>query len=115
VEAPAEVVRRFREAFNARDLDAFLTLVTEDVVFRNPLGKAERGLDAARDFLAHNEQMGVSVEQDGAELVDGQRVVVPTLMRLGDGTTLAAAGIFEVRDGRVASFQAVMDRASVGL
>ncbi len=45
--------------------------------------------------------MGVFVEQEGAERQDGQRVAVPVLMRMTDGTELRA-GIFEFAEGKVA-------------
>ena len=112
---PAEVVRRMNEAFNARDREGFLGLLTEDVEFRNPLGKTMRGSEAASEFWDANVQQGVFVEQDGAERVDGQQVAVPTIMRMADGTELRSAGVFEVRDGKIAHFRVVMDRAAVGL
>lgn len=60
-------------------------------------------------------EMGVFVEQDGAEREDGQRVAVPALMRMADGTELRAAAIFDFAEGKVALFQVVMDRAATGL
>ena len=112
---PAEVVRRMREAFNARDRDGFLALLTDDVEFRNPLGNTVCGSAAASEFWDANMRAGVFVEQDGAERVDGQQVAVPTIMRMADGTELRSAGIFEVRDDKIAQFHVVMDRAAAGL
>ena len=112
---PAEVVRRMNEAFNARDRDGFLGLLSEDVEFRNPLGKTMRGPEAASKFWDANVQEGVFVEQDGAERVDGQQVAVPTITRMADGTELRSAAVFEVTDGKIALFHVVMDRAAVGL
>jgi hypothetical protein len=108
-------VLRLTEAFNARDREGFLGLLADDVEFRNPMGKGARGMDAATEFWRANEEMGVFVEQDGPERVDGERVVVPVVMRMGDGTQLVAAGVFDVRDGKVALFWVVMNRAEVGL
>jgi hypothetical protein len=53
--------------------------------------------------------------QDGAERVDGERVALPTIMRMADGTALRCAGVFEIRDGKVAVFCVMMNRADVGL
>jgi len=92
-----------------------LALLADDVEFRGPMGKAMHGLNGANLFWDANDEMGVYVEQDGAERQDGQRVAVPVLMRMADGTELRAAGIFEVAEGKVALFQVVMDRAAAGL
>lgn len=113
--APAEVVRRLTEAFNGRDRDGFLGLLSDDVEFRTPMGKSMHGLLAAKEFWRANEERGVFVEQDGAERVDGARVTLPTIMRTADGTELRCAGVFEIRDGKVAVFCVMMNRADVGL
>jgi hypothetical protein len=115
VSAPAEVVRRLTEAFNGRDRDGFLGLLADDVEFRSPMGKAMHGLAAAKEFWRANEERGVFVEQDGAERIDGERVALPTIMRMADGTGLRCAGVFEIRDGKVAVFCVMMTRADTGL
>ena len=115
VSAPAEVVRRLTEAFNGRDRDGFLGLLADDVEFRTPMGTAMHGLAAAKEFWRANEERGVFVEQDGAERVDGERVTLPTIVRTADGTELRCAGVFEIRDGKVAVFCVMMNRADAGL
>ena len=112
---PVEVVGRMQQAFNARDHGGFLGLMADDVEFRNPMGNSMYGLAGAEEFMQANEQMGVHVETDGTEHVDGERVAVPIIMRMADGTELSSAGVFVVRDGKIALFWVVMDRASVGL
>lgn len=112
---PPEVVRRWIEAFNARDLTGFLALATADLEIRNPLGNAFRGAGGAREFLTKNEEMDVRVVQDGQAHIDGNRVVVPTVMRMSDGTEIRSAGVFELRGGRVARLHIVIDRSAVGL
>jgi hypothetical protein len=62
---PADVVRQLIDAFNARDIERLLAVVSDDLEIRNPLGKAVRGLAGARGFIKANEQIGVFVEQDG--------------------------------------------------
>ena len=113
--APVEVVRRLTEAFNGRDRDGFLGLLADDVEFRTPMGTSMHALSAAKEFWRENEEQGVFVEQDGAERVDGERVALPTIMRMADGTALRCAGVFEIRDGKVAVFCVMMNRADVGL
>jgi ketosteroid isomerase-like protein len=112
---PVEVVRRMQQAFNARHHEGFLGLMAEDVEFRNPMGNSKFGLATAQEFMRANEEMGVHVETDGKERVDDDRVAVPIIMRMADGTELSAAAVFDVRDAKISLFWVVMDRASVGL
>jgi hypothetical protein len=112
--APADVVRQLIDAFNARDIERFFALVSDDLEIRTPLGKAVRGLAGAREFMKANDQMGVFVEQDGAERVDGTEVAVPPIMRMSDGTELRSTGLFEVRESKVARLRILMDRAAAG-
>ena len=113
--APADAVRRLIEAFNARDLAALLALTTDDIEIRNPLGNALRGAEGVREFLRKNEEMGVHVEQDGPAHVDGDRVAVPTVMRLSFRTEMRSAGVFDRRGGKVTGLSIVMDRTLAGL
>jgi limonene-1,2-epoxide hydrolase len=112
---PLEIVRGFTNAFNKRDQDSFLALLTADVEVRNPLGNSTTGHEAAKQFLAANTHLGVYVEPDGPERVDGNHVALPVHMRMGDGTELHPAGVFDIRDDKIARFSVVMDRAAAGL
>jgi hypothetical protein len=113
--APADAVRRLIEAFNARDLAAFLALTTDDIEIRNPLGNALRGAEGVREFLRKNEEMGVHVEQDGSARIDGNEVALPTVMRMSHGTEIRSAGVFALRGGKVARLHIVIDRGAAGL
>jgi hypothetical protein len=113
--AETDVVRQFMDAYNARDVDRFLALATDDIEIRNPLGNAVHGIEGAREFLSKNEQMGVLVQQDGRARIDGNQIAIPAVMRLRSGTELRSAGVFEVRDGRVARLWILTDRAAAGL
>jgi hypothetical protein len=44
-------VRRLIDAFNTRDVDRFLALVTDGMEIWNPLGNAMHGVEGAREFL----------------------------------------------------------------
>ena len=115
VSAPAEVVRRLTEAFNGRDRDGFLGLLADDVEFRTPMGTAMHGLAAAKGVLAGKRGTGRARRAGRRTGVDGERVALPTIMRMADGTELRCAGVFEIRDGKVAVFCVMMTRADVGL
>ena len=113
---PLEIARTFNDAFNARDQERFLALLADDVEISNPLGNRSTAHEGGQQFLAANIHLGVHVEPDGPERVDGQRVAVPVILRMGDGTELRPAGVFDVRDdGKIARFAVVMDRAAAGL
>jgi hypothetical protein len=103
------------DAFNARDVDRFLALATDDIEIRNPLGNAVHGIEGAREFVSKNEQMGVFVQQDGPARIDGNQVAIPAVMRLGNGTEIRSAGVFDVRDGQVARLRILTDRTAAGL
>ena len=112
--APADAVRRLIEAFNARDLAAFLALTTEDIEIRNSLGNARHGAEGVREFLRENEQMGVQVEQDGSARIEGNEVALPAVMRMSNGTEIRSTGVFELRGGKVARLRIVIDRGAAG-
>lgn len=108
--APAELARRFMEAFNARDLDGVRALVTEDAEFRNRTGRSFRGYDGVRDVLRAAEDAALTLARAGEESIDGGggRVTVPVHVQLGRDR-LPGTAVFEVRDGRIAAFEVIRD------
>jgi hypothetical protein len=113
---PLVVVRLLTVAVDARDGDALLRLVTEDVEVADEHGAvAGRGHDGALAWLRDNERAGVRIERDGAEAVSEGRVVAPVLLRLSGGLELRAAAVVDVRGARAARIAIVADRAAAGL
>jgi dihydroneopterin aldolase len=113
---PLVPLRLLTAALDARDPDALLRLVTEDVeVADERAAVAGRGRDGVLAWLRENERAGVRIERDGAEAVTAGRVVAPVLLRLGDGRELRAAAVVDVRGARVARIAIVADRAAAGL
>ncbi len=105
-----DVVERFNEALNARDIDAVMVLMTDDCLFENtspfPDGEVFRGQEAVRAFwteLAKTPGMRFDMEE---AVVAGDRVT--TRWRYSwanaDGTEGHVRGIdlFRIRDGKVA-------------
>jgi hypothetical protein len=93
----AETLRETYRAFNARDIDAVLTLLTPDVDWPNAWeGGRVVGHDAVRDYWTrqwaeidpHVEPLRIEEREDGRVAVEVHAVV-----RARDGTTLS--------DGRV--------------
>jgi steroid delta-isomerase-like uncharacterized protein len=112
-----QLIQDYYDALNARDVDGFLALLTEDVVHDTQQGARESGKAAFRAFLSRTGRcyeekvvdlfvmtspdgtraaaeftlLGVYVEtEDGLPEAEGQRYSRP------------AGAFFEIRDGRVA-------------
>jgi ketosteroid isomerase-like protein len=105
-----DVVNRFGDALNAKDIDAVMALMTDDCLFENtspfPDGEAFRGQDAVRAFwteLAKTPGMHFETEE---AIVAGDRVT--TRWRYSwtnpDGTEGHVRGtdLFKISDGKVA-------------
>lgn len=104
-----QLTQRFTDAFNARDLDALLELVTDDVAFRSRTGADLSGEDGARELLRAAEDARVSLEPDDApQTEDDGRVTLPVQVHTGRDQIHGTA-VFEVRDGRIAAFEVVPD------
>ena len=112
-----ELIRRYYAAFNAQDMDTFLSLLTDDVVHDINQGGREIGRDA---FVAFMQRMNASYREQIADIVvmvsdDGTRAaaeftVLGEYLKTDEGLPqangqqyrLPAGAFFEVRDGRVA-------------
>ena len=115
--AAAAVVAAYYAAFNARDMDAFLALVTDDVVHDINQGEREIGISSFRAFMA---RMNESYSELLVDLVvmphpEGTRVaaefvVLGTYLKADRGLPAArgqeyrlpAGAFFDIRDGKVA-------------
>ncbi|HYK28296.1 MAG TPA: nuclear transport factor 2 family protein [Streptosporangiaceae bacterium] len=101
-----EVIERFHEALNRRDLGALSDLITDDCIFDAtspaPDGTRHIGrqavLDACREFFAGSATTHFEMEEMfGA----GDRVIVRWLYSWGDGH-VRGVDVLRVRAGRVA-------------
>lgn len=116
-EQTRKLIERYYAAFNAGDMDAFLGMLTEDVVHDVNQGLREHGRDA---FAAFMQRMNRSYREQIADLVvlaepSGRRAAAEFTV-LGEylatdaglpeanGQTyrLPAGAFFELRDGKVA-------------
>jgi hypothetical protein len=101
------VALRFIDAFNSRDLDALLQVITDDAEFRRLDGAPLHARDGARALLAAADDLDVSlvllrgddVEEDGGRV----RLTVPVRELIGPDDIERTAE-FELRDGRVRAF-----------
>jgi hypothetical protein len=106
---PEELLRSMYAAFNARDIDAVLATMTDDVDWPNAWeGGRLRGPEAVRDYWTrqwaaidpHVDPVDVGPLREGRVAVDVEQVV-----RDLDGEVVASGGVVHVytlRDGLVA-------------
>jgi ketosteroid isomerase-like protein len=111
----AEIVRRFVAALNAGDLDAAMALCDESVVYINPDDAAEPGTRtgqaefrlAVEGLLATFEGFNTAIED--MKVIGDEVVVVGRSTGTGRLSGIpfnqARSHLFEVRDGRIASFR----------
>ena len=112
-----DTIRAYYDAFNAQDMDAFLALLTDDVVHDINQGERQVGKDVFAAFMAHmnhcyREQltdMVVMASDDGTRasaefIVNGEYLATDEGLPQANGQTyrLPAGAFFEIRDGKVA-------------
>lgn len=102
-----EVVERYLEAYNEKDLDGILALYAEDASMEDPVGSEPRsGRAAIREFYEHGFAMGAKVALDGGIRCAGDSVAFPMRASLGD-TTIEIIDVFDLdSDGRIARMRA---------
>jgi ketosteroid isomerase-like protein len=100
------VIDHFNEVFNAHDVDAIMSMMTDDVVFENtspaPDGSRYEGQAAVRGFW---EEFFTSSPEAVFEAEDifvaGDRCLVRWVYSWSDGH-IRGVDVFKVRDGKVA-------------
>ena len=110
---PAEVVTTFIQAVTRRDFDAAFELVTDDLEYDNVPVPSIHGATQAREwleaFLAHVEETEWIVRRIVA---DGDTVFTERTDRFlmsGRWIDLPVAGVFELRDGKIALWRDYFD------
>ncbi|MEN9726803.1 MAG: hypothetical protein RL434_1169 [Pseudomonadota bacterium] len=111
------LIQRYYAAFNAGDMETFLSLLTDDVAHDINQGKREVGKAAFGDFMTHMNRcyrerlvdMVIMASDDGSRAsaeftVLGEYLVTDEGLPPARGQTyrLPAGAFFEVREGRVA-------------
>ena len=109
-----QVVNAFMAAFDRKDLDGALALVTDDCYYDNvPLGDM-RGREKMREFLAPivagNEPVKFEVLRQAA----GDKVVmnerIDRFVMSGKQVALPVSGVFEVVDGKISFWRDYFDK-----
>jgi len=111
------LIERYYAAFNAADMDTFLSLLREDVVHDINQGESETGKAAFAAFMQHmnrcyRERLEdiVVMANDGGSRAAAEFVVNGEYLATDEGLPeargqryrLPAGAFFEIRDGRVA-------------
>lgn len=111
------LIRAYYDAFNARDTERFLALLTDDVAHDINQGTRENGVDAFRHFLARMDRcyretitdLVVFTEASGTRAA-AEFTVHGTYLQADEGLppargqtyVLPAGAFFTIREGRVA-------------
>ena len=116
-EAARDLIVRYYAAFNAKDMDTFLSLLTEDVVHDINQGERETGKAAFAAFMErmnrHYREQLVDITvmaAPGGARAAAEFVVLGEYLLADDGLPPAsgqtyrpnAGAFFEIRDGKVA-------------
>jgi ketosteroid isomerase-like protein len=104
-----DLIDRFFEALNSRDLESFRELLAENVEFRMPQGKTLRGADEAQAIIAAAEKIDLRLSATGEPQVEGHTVRVPVQESTHGRDSIEGTAEFELRDGRVAAFHVATD------
>lgn len=112
-----ETIRAYYRAFNAGDMEAFLALLTDDVVHDINQGERQVGKAAFANFMEHMNRcygeeltdMVIMASEDGRRgaaefVVNGVYLATDEGLPEAKGQkyALAAGAFFELRDGKVA-------------
>lgn len=113
----ATTIRAYYDAFNAGDMDRFLSLLTDDVAHDINQGARQTGKEAFAKFMDHMNRcykeeltdMVIMVNEDGTRgaaefIVNGTYLATDEGLPQANGQTyrLPAGAFFEIRDGKVA-------------
>jgi limonene-1,2-epoxide hydrolase len=111
---PEQVVNAFMAAFDRKDLDGALALVTDDCYYDNvPLGDM-RGREKMREFLAPIVAGNEPVQFEVLRQAAGDKVVmnerIDRFVMNGKPVALPVSGVFEVVDGKISFWRDYFDK-----
>jgi len=114
---PLEVVHAFMAAAEKRDYDAAMDLLTDDVEYQNMPLPAVHGKAAVRETLeallalCTGSEWVVHRELASGDLVMNERT--DRFLLKGEWVDLPVAGVFELRDGRIALWRDYFDLPTI--
>ena len=115
VEDPETIIREFCASWPERSVDRFLDFFTEDAVYHNMPLEPVTGKNGIREVL----NLFLAAQEIEAEVVHlaarGNLVFTERIdrFRFGDKRVeLPCAGVFEIRDGKIAAWRDYFDLAT---
>ena len=115
VEDPETIIREFCASWPERSVDRFLDFFTEDAVYHNMALEPVTGKNGIREVL----NLFLPAQEIQAEVVHlaarGNLVFTERIdrFRFGDKrVALPCAGVFEIRDGKIAAWRDYFDLAT---
>lgn len=101
-ESPEAIVQRQLNAYNARNIDAFLNTYADDIkLYEYPNKLLSEGKDAMRKnyegFFKNTSNLYCEIEN---RIVQGNTIIDKEKVRAGN-TTLNAVAVYEVADGKI--------------
>jgi limonene-1,2-epoxide hydrolase len=113
VDANEQLVRDFCKAFSRRDLDEILGYFTDDAVYHNIPMTAATGKDEIRAVLEMFVPDSPEIEFSMLNVAASGSVVfterVDRMSIGGNRVAVPVAGVFEVRDGKIAAWRDYFD------
>ena len=115
-QTPGEIVTALIKANEACDIDALLAVLTEDALYENVPMSPLKGHDEIKGMLAGFLGSAKKVEWEVLHQVEQGDVVMNERVdrfEMSDGKAIAlrVAGVFEIRDGKVAVWRDYFDLA----
>jgi limonene-1,2-epoxide hydrolase len=113
---PESTVRSFCAAWSRRSIDELLGWFTEDAVYHNIPVPPVSGLDGIREVLHMFVPPASSIEFEVINIASRGNVVfterVDRFTIGGNRIALPVAGVFEIRDGKIAAWRDYFDMAT---
>ncbi len=111
-----EIVREFCEAWSRRDVDELLSFFTDDAVYHNMPIDAVQGKDGIRNMLNLFVPGADAITFEIVHMASSGDVVhterVDTFVMGDRNVVLPVAGVFELRDGKIAAWRDYFDMAA---
>jgi hypothetical protein len=102
------LTRLFIEALDARDVEALVVVVAQDVEFRNAAGGSLHGREAVERIVDAASRARVWLFRRGTETfsrADGAMRIDTPVVELVAATEIEGTANFEVRDGELTAFE----------
>ena len=111
-----DVVREFCEAWSRRNVDELLNFFTDDAVYHNMPIDAVQGKDGIRNMLGLFVPGAQAISFEMVHIASSGNVVhterVDTFQMGDTRVVLPVAGVFELRDGKIAAWRDYFDMAA---